>query len=200
MPGKLNMKKHNVRWCCEKNDAHSSIVEASIEDPDDFWHCEVGHREGPEWIHRMFVTRLRPDPERKSCTTHLTKSTRPIPFTHQTWKDGLELRACYILVGEGGYFQVGSRTKPMEFLAGNATHTWSLIPRIHAGPWVLPETVASLSLSTVLHAVYEPCNYWKLQGHIFFPPTLIGGEHHFQASCDNLYQATLKAMWVIIGP
>ena len=33
-----------------------------------------------------------------------------------TEKDGLELRACYILVGEGGYFQVGSRTKPMEFL------------------------------------------------------------------------------------
>ena len=33
-----------------------------------------------------------------------------------TEKDGLELRACYILVGEGGYFQVGSRTRPMEFL------------------------------------------------------------------------------------
>lgn len=102
-----------------KNDAHSFIVEASIEDPDDFWHCEVGHREGPEWIGCLW-----PDPERKSYTTHLTKSARPIPFTHQTWKDGLELRACYILVGEGGYFQVGSRTKPMEFLAGNATLTW----------------------------------------------------------------------------
>jgi len=34
-----------------------------------------------------------------------------------TEKDGLELRACYILVGEGGYFQVGSRTKPMELAA-----------------------------------------------------------------------------------
>eukprot|EP00435_Cladocopium_sp_Y103_P004117 s436_g1.t1 len=34
-----------------------------------------------------------------------------------TEKDGIELRACYILVGEGGYFQVGSRTKPMERFA-----------------------------------------------------------------------------------
>ncbi len=134
------------------------------------------------------------DAKRKSYTIHLT--ARPILFT-QTWKDGLELRACYILVGEGGYFQVGSRTKPMEFLAGNATR--SLIPWIHAVPWVLPETVASVSLITVLNAVYEPCNDWKLQGSMFFPPAL-WWVVWFQASCDNLYQATLKAMGVIIGP
>ena len=36
--------------------------------------------------------------------------------TPQSFQDGLELRAGYILVAEGGYFQVGSRTKPMELL------------------------------------------------------------------------------------
>ena len=41
-----------------KNDAHQFVVEASIEDLDDFWHCEVGHREG-QWIHGMFVRRKK---------------------------------------------------------------------------------------------------------------------------------------------
>ncbi|CAK9057639.1 Cell surface hyaluronidase (Cell migration-inducing hyaluronidase 2) (Transmembrane protein 2) [Durusdinium trenchii] len=47
-----------------------------------------------------------------------------------TEKDGLELRAGYILVAEGGYFQVGSRTKPMELSAtiyikrGSESHQW----------------------------------------------------------------------------
>ena len=62
-----------------------------------------------------------------------------------TEKDGLELRACYILVGEGGYFQVGSRTKPMEFLGVLA---WDGIPpsrTIPDDPTVFDSTDSTIS-------------------------------------------------------
>lgn len=104
-------------WCCVE---HFNVGNQSISRP-----CPM--LEAPKSCNCAVRTEVVNRSRTRNCAD---KGTSKDQLAETTWfvsvgwcceaQDGLELRACYILVGEGGYFQVGSRTNPMECLGGNS--------------------------------------------------------------------------------